>query len=560
MSSSDNKRDNSEELSLDSSANSYGFYEEFSASFLSEEFNQFIFSGNIYDIFKHEDEYCNLVEYMVRKLSKKRVVVKFNIAEGITFISREDRELFIETLANNARFFDSYEERRSWAIKSLVQARHSAVDAFNLLKEAIQSDFEKPFAIIIEHAETVIPDAEVSRMGDLDRQKLVLLRDWLYDNSFINSLHLIMFISQTVSEIHKSIRNLPSIRNIVINYPDYESRKSFIEENCKVNGLEPAISIEKATDLTAGLTLNGVRHILLHSRYLKKPLSEEIILSKTEEVIKGTIGDYIKVINPSYGFADLLGAANIKKELERQVKIIKLDDNSITPRGYLVCGRNGVGKSYVMEAFAKELGWLCIELKNLRQKYLGETDVIFERVKNVLESFKNVMVLIDEADTVFGGRGENVHETEKRLTGNFIKMIGDPANRGRIIWVFITSRPDLLLPDFIRRLEVKLGFFNPAGDDRLDFLRNILENVEINYDELNKSDQKRLFTAFKEFSPAEFQMLKTQLAAEKRISDSFEADDVIRVLQRMNLNIGRDKYILQDELARKYSSFLDLID
>lgn len=538
----------------------YSFYDEFSSSFLSEEFNQFIFSGNIYDIFKHEDSYHNLVEYLVQRLSKKRVVVKFNIAEGISFISKEDKALFVETLAKNVRFFDSYDERRSWVIKSLVHARQSAVDAFNLLKEAINAEFEKPFAIIIEHGETVIPDAEISRMSDLDRQKLVLLRDWLYDNRFINSLHVILFISQTVSEIHKSIRNLPSIKNIVINYPDYESRRRFIEENCEKLGQELAITIEKATDLTAGLTLNGVRHILLHSKYINEPLSEEVILSKTEEVIKGTIGDYIKVINPSYGFDDLLGARKIIKELERQVKIIKLDDNSITPRGYLVCGRNGVGKSYVMEAFAKELGWLCIELKNLRQKYLGETDIIFERVKNVLESFKNVMVLIDEADTVFGGRGENVHETEKRLTGNFIKMIGDPMNRGKIIWVFITSRPDLLLPDFIRRLEVKLGFFNPSGDDRLDFLVNILEAVEISYEELNKNDKKRLFSAFKEFSPAEFKMLKTQLTAEKRISESFEADDVIEVLKRMNLDIGRKKYLLQDELARKYSSFLDLIE
>jgi hypothetical protein len=89
---------------------------------------------------------------------------------------------------------------------------------------------------------------------------------------------------------------------------------------------------------------------------------------------------------------------------------------------------------------------------------------------------------------MFGGRGEEVHETEKRLTGNFIKMMGDPKNRGRILWVFITSRPDLLLPDFIRRLEIKIGFFNPKGNDRLEFLKKILSDIELSYDAL-KEDQ-----------------------------------------------------------------------
>ncbi|HPO50705.1 MAG TPA: ATP-binding protein, partial [Spirochaetota bacterium] len=289
-------------------------------------------------------------------------------------------------------------------------------------------------------------------------------------------------------------------------------------------------------------------------------ITENLILSKTEEVIKGTIGDYIKVINPDHGFESVYGAEKIKKELVRQVKIIKLSDSSIIPRGYLICGRNGVGKTYIMEAFAKDLGWLCIELKNLRQKYLGETDAVFERVKNVLESFKNVMVFVDEADTMFGGRGEEVHETEKRLTGNFIKMMGDPKNRGRILWVFITSRPDLLLPDFIRRLEIKLGFFNPKGADRVDFLKSILNDVKINYDDLKENEKKDIGDVFKDFSPAEFKMLSTQLKAEKKLSDSFSLPDIISMMKRFNLSIGREKYLEQDDLARRYSTFVDMID
>ncbi|OHD10698.1 MAG: hypothetical protein A2Y34_11895 [Spirochaetes bacterium GWC1_27_15] len=545
------------------------FYKDFSSDFLSGEFNQFVFSGNIYDIFEYENEYLNLSDYLTKKLSNTRTVIIFNVAEGIDFVSKKERDEFINILSENLTFFESFEDKRSWVIKGIAASKSSPLEGLKILKEAVDlsqkkdtpKNFPKSFAILIEHAETLIPDMEVSRMFDFDRQKLVFLRDWLCDEKFIKSNNLLMFISQTTSEIHKSVVNLPSMDNVVIDYPDFTERKSFIEKEIKKHELKCDIPIERATDLTAGLNINGIRHIIVGTRYTKIPLTEDLILSKTEEVIKGTIGDYIKVINPDHGFEAVYGASKIKSELQRQVKIIKLNDSSIIPRGYLICGRNGVGKTYIMEAFAKELGWLCIELKNLRQKYLGETDVVFERVKNVLESFKNVMVFIDEADTMFGGRGQDVHETEKRLTGNFIKMIGDPKNRGKILWVFITSRPDLLLPDFIRRLEIKIGFFNPKGDDRLDFLKNILSDVEIDYTKLTDEEKTKITDVFKEFSPAEFKMLSTQLKAEKKLKGStLTIDEIASLMKRFNLNIGREKYIEQDEYAKAFSTFVDMIE
>jgi hypothetical protein len=544
------------------------FFKNFSSDFLSGEFNQFIFSGNIYDIFEYENGYDNLTDYLTKRLSVSRTIIKFNLAGGIDFITKKERDDFINTLSENLGFFESFEDKRSWVIKSIAQSRMQPLEGLKILKEAsklsvnkdLDKPFPKPFAFLIEHAETLIPDIEVSRMTDFDRQKLVFLRDWLCDEYFINSHDLVIFVSQTTSEIHKSIVNLPSMDNIVIDYPDFEQRKDFIEKEIKRLEIKCDLSLDRTTDLTAGLNLNGIRHILIHNKYTKEPLSEEMILSKTEETIKGTIGDYIRVINPDHGFDRVTGSELIKKELMRQVKIIRLDDTSIIPRGYLICGRNGVGKTYIMEAFAKELGWLCIELKNLRQKYLGETDAVFERIKNVLESFKNVMVFVDEADTMFGGRGEEVHETEKRLTGNFIKMMGDPKNRGRILWVFITSRPDLLLPDFIRRLEIKIGFFNPRGNDRLEFLKKILSDVDMDYDVLKENEKKQIGEIFKDFSPAEFNMLSTQLKAEKKIASSLDIGEIIKLMKRFNLNIGRDKYLVQDDLARSFSTFVDLIE
>lgn len=548
--------------------NDYTFYREFAGNFLSGEYNQFIFSGNIYDVYTINDHYYSLSEFLFKKLSTSRIVVKYSLSSGIEFSNNDERDKFIDILSANLSFFETKEEKQSWVIKNIAHSRISVIEALKIMKEASKIHFHdktnvshvRPFAFLIEHAETIIPAGQIMHMNEQDRQKLVFFRDWLNDHQFINSRDLIIFISQTRSEIHKSIINLPSINHILIQYPDFTARKMFIEHHLSKLKITSDISLKRASELTAGLTLSGIKHILLQTHYTNSALNEENIIGKTEEVIRGTIGDYIRIKHPVHRFDQIIGARKIKDELKRQIKIIRLQDAAVIPHGYLVSGRNGVGKTYIMEAFAGELGWLCIELKNLRQKYLGETDIIFERIKDVLESFQNVMVFIDEADTMFGGRGEFVHETEKRLTGNFIKMIGDPDNRGRIIWVFITSRPDLLLPDFIRRLEIKIGFFNPTGEDRLDFIKSILAQVPINYETLSESDKNDITLCFKDFSPAEFQTITTQIIAESRLHPDLSITGIIRFLKRFNSTINKDKYVLQDELAEKYSTFIDLIE
>jgi hypothetical protein len=71
---------------------------------------------------------------------------------------------------------------------------------------------------------------------------------------------------------------------------------------------------------------------------------------------------------------------------------------------------------------------------------------------------------------------------------------------------------------------------------------------------------RKINDIFKDFSPSEFNMLSTQLKAEKKISSLLKIEDIIHLMRRFNLNIGRDKYLVQDELARNFSTFVDLIE
>jgi hypothetical protein len=112
-------------------------------------------------------------------------------------------------------------------------------------------------------------------------------------------------------------------------------------------------------------------------------------------------------------------------------------------------------------------------LKSIRSQWFGQTDVIFERLRRVLEALEKVVIFVDEADTQFGGVGEGTHETERRLTGKIQGMMSDPELRGKVIWLLMTARIHLLSPDIRRPGRVGdliIPILDPVDQDRLDFM------------------------------------------------------------------------------------------
>ncbi len=137
------------------------------------------------------------------------------------------------------------------------------------------------------------------------------------------------------------------------------------------------------------------------------------------------------------------------------------------PMGYLLTGRIGTGKTYLVECLAGEIGVPCVELKNFREKWVGATEGNLEKVFSILHALGQVIVFVDEADQATGKRGGGDGDSglSGRIYAMMAKEMSDTKNRGKIIWIFATSRPDLLEVDLKRqgRLDVHIPLF-PPGD------------------------------------------------------------------------------------------------
>jgi len=87
-----------------------------------------------------------------------------------------------------------------------------------------------------------------------------------------------------------------------------------------------------------------------------------------------------------------------------------------------------------------------------RSKWVGDTERQQMRILITIRALGPVIVVVDEADAVFGTReADGDSGVSGRVFAAFAAHIGDSTLRGRELWVAMTSRPDLLAIDMKRQ-------------------------------------------------------------------------------------------------------------
>ena len=166
----------------------------------------------------------------------------------------------------------------------------------------------------------------------------------------------------------------------------------------------------------------------------------------------------------------VVGHEAAKARLREDASLLASGRLDTVPMGYLVCGPVGTGKSFLAQCATGSMGVPCVMLKNFRSKYVGETEANLQRVLSVLRAMGPVVVIIDEADATLGDRGSGGDSgTSSRVFAMIAAQMGNTRYRGRIIWMLLTCRPDLLPIDLKRqgRAEVHIPLFYPYEQDEV---------------------------------------------------------------------------------------------
>jgi transitional endoplasmic reticulum ATPase len=205
----------------------------------------------------------------------------------------------------------------------------------------------------------------------------------------------------------------------------------------------------------------------------------KVIHARKREMIEKECAGLIEFIEPKHGLAAVGGHDNIKTELLAIAKNLKEGNTTLTPMGLLAVGPMGSGKTFVIKAFLKEAGLSAVALKNFRSKWVGSTEANLERVLATVKAMGPIAVIIDEGDRSFGsGGGEGGDDgTSSRVIARLKEFMAETENRGQVLFVMLTNRPDKLDSDIKRpgRLDRKIPFFYcESAAERAQVLQAVL--------------------------------------------------------------------------------------
>ncbi|MEI6240701.1 MAG: AAA family ATPase [Planctomycetia bacterium] len=340
----------------------------------------------------------------------------------------------------------------------------------NLLESPEQ---RKRIALVLDYAQYLAPAGDAASAARGAAGRLVRMLAWA-TNPLLRRVNVaIVLLTDSMAELHPHLVTNPAVTTIDIPLPDAAERERFALAVAAAAGLPTSQhdAVRRAAALSGGLSLESLRAVITMAAREGTAVDGPEFANMKKDLIERSCHGLVEFVQPRLTLDAVAGHAEAKNRLESDARAIKRGQLESAPMGYLICGPVGTGKSFIAECYAGSVGIPCAVLRNFRSKYVGETEANLEHALDVLRSLGPVVVIIDEADAALGNRDQGGDSgTQARVFSMIARQMGDTRYRGKIVWMLLTSRPDMLPIDLKRqgRAEVHIPLFYPHDQAEMD--------------------------------------------------------------------------------------------
>ncbi len=203
--------------------------------------------------------------------------------------------------------------------------------------------------------------------------------------------------------------------------------------------------------------------------------------NRTEIEIRPEAVEIIEKKVPDVTYDDVGG---LKQEISKVREMIELplrhpeifDRLGIDPpRGVLLHGAPGTGKTLLAKAVANESGsnFVAINGPEVMSKYVGEAEKKIRELFKEAEENAPTVIFIDEIDAIAPKREEVTGEVERRVVAQILALMDGLKERGKVIVIGATNRVDALDPALRRpgRFDRELELRVPDREGRYEILQ-----------------------------------------------------------------------------------------
>jgi AAA+ superfamily predicted ATPase len=327
----------------------------------------------------------------------------------------------------------------------------------------------RKIAVVIDFAEFVVPRGDPLALGGAFSANTVKTISWANDPAVLQSNIATVLITEGLHDLNELVVENPHAAKLKIPLPDEAEMRAYLEALRASEFPELSAKCEVPLEVLArrlsGLSRVGAHMVLALALKNQKTITSAWLSQMKKAAIERECNDLLEFLESPFTLDHVAGHDAVKAWLREDTQLLKKGMLSALPMGYLIAGRIGTGKTFLVSCWAGELGIPCVVFKNFRDRWVGATESNLEKIFAILRALGQVVVFVDEADQAAGKRegGEGDSGLSGRVYSMLAKEMSDTRNRGRVIWVFATSRPDLLEVDLKRqgRLDVHIPLFPP---------------------------------------------------------------------------------------------------
>jgi hypothetical protein len=388
-------------------------------------------------------------------LSRFDVVLSYDLGNGIRV--EKGAEAF-----SKWPFFQ--ESQKDWkaprpAVETLTRYFRYCANLTRLNQPAVQ------VGCIIKNADLLVPALQGGLDYDLNALAS-LMRDWSNESLLAGHALATFLLTENLNDLHPLIVNNPRIARIRIDLP---SSGQLLDGFRVMAPAFPAALNSVAADLPAvaeqvtGTTLGALESVIKTKEHRREPLGIADLAKLKKDLVERDTSGLIEFIETSRTLNDLYGLDRIKMWLRQDIELWKKNDTAALPKGYLLCGPVGTGKTFLVECLAGEASVPIVKMKNFRDRWVGSSEGNLEKIFRLIHALGRCYVFIDEADQALGRRDASSGDSGVggRIYSMLAEEMGSSTNRGKVIWVLASSRPDLIEVDLKRpgRVDLKIPLF-----------------------------------------------------------------------------------------------------
>ena len=447
---------------------------------------QFLLHGNVFDLVSTGAKMVTLPVFLDEIMfTSYDVVLRYDRSRGVRATrGNSDWTTWLNNALGNERNQTLLREPGS----ALELIDRYLLRTLNLRAIADGASAPRRIAVIIEFAEFVVPRGDALQLGGPFAANVVKVLGWANDPAVAEAHIVTVLMSEGLHDLNALVVENPHAAALHVPLPDRDGMVEYIRVLAASEFPDMAKNADVPVDIVGerltGLSRVGARTAIALALRNGKRLTTAWLSGIKKDLIERECQGLLEFIESPFTLDHIAGLDAVKSWLREDATLLKRGALHALPMGYLIAGRIGTGKTFVVQCWAGELGIPCVVFKNFRDRWVGATESNLEKIFSVLRALGQVVVFVDEADQASGRRegGDSDSGLSGRVYAMLAKEMSDTRNRGRIIWVFATSRPDLVEVDLKRqgRLDVHIPLFPPeTAVERVALLMAIARKLKV---------------------------------------------------------------------------------